>query len=58
MRKIALYEDGSKGIIEMEGNNTILINGKEPWKLIEATPENLEKHFGDIEIPQDSKVVV
>lgn len=53
MRKIALYPDGSKGYIKTDGNSTVLVNGKEPIKLLEPTEENIEKHFKNVNLPKD-----
>ena len=58
MKKIAIYSDGSKGLIETGGGDTILINGLPPTKLIDATHENIQKHFGDVQQPKDSEVVI
>lgn len=45
MRKIAIYKNGSKGIIDTDSHSTILMDGQEPIEYIEATDENLKLYF-------------
>ena len=49
MRKIAIFSDGSKAVIDTDSPHTVRINGETPTTIEDATPEAVNQHFPDLE---------